>query len=201
MPKLLDKIKKYSNGTFDKHSDLYKNLASGQAPHTLLIICSDSRLCPSEFSESSGNELFVIRNAGNLMPSYNSESPSNEGLTLEYGVCALGIKEVILCGHKSCGAINGLMDTSKLDSLPLVKKGLENFKALHKEELETIDDLDDLISWNVETQLLSIATYPFIKERLIKNELLVQGLVYDFTKGSVFEVCRLDQSGHISKKL
>jgi len=196
---LLNKIANYNKNSFAEHSDLYKDLSGGQQPHTLLITCSDSRLCPSEFSETSGGELFVIRNAGNLMPSYNTESPSNEGLTLEYGVCALNIKEVIVCGHKSCGAMGGLMDTSKLSSLPLVKKGLENFKELHKEDVESIDNLDDLIAWNVETQLLSIASYPFVKERLEKGELTVQGIVYDFTKGSAVEVATLNSNGKISK--
>jgi carbonic anhydrase len=195
---LLNKINKYTKNSFQKHAELYKGLANGQSPHTLLITCSDSRLCPSEFSETSGGELFVIRNAGNLMPTYNAEAPSNEGLTLEYGVCALGIKEVIVCGHKSCGAMGGLMDTSKLSSLPLVQKGLEGFKEQHRSDVEAIDDLDDLISWNVETQILSIASYPFIKERLEKGELTVQGIVYDFTKGSAFEVAKLDENGKIS---
>lgn len=200
MSKLLKMINSYKENTFPKHSGLYNSLSSGQSPHTLLITCSDSRLCPSEFSETSGGELFTIRNAGNLMPSYNAQAPSNEGLTLEYGVCALGIKEVVVCGHRSCGAMGGLMHTENLSALPLVKKGLENFKELHQEAVESIYDLDELISWNVQTQLLSIASYPFIKERLKNNELRVEGLVYDFTQGSAVEVAVLDQNGKIFKE-
>jgi len=195
MSSFSDKIKAYGQQTFSKHSGHYAKLAGGQSPQTLVITCSDSRLCPNEFSETTGGDLFIIRNAGNLMPAYNTENPSNEGLTLEYGVCALGIKEVVVCGHKSCGAMGGLMDTAKLSALPLVQKGLENYKAQHAEDVAAIDDLDELIAWNVKTQLQTIAAYPFVKERLESGELTVQGLVYDFTKGTATEVASLGKNG------
>jgi len=195
---LLNKIKNYHSQAFTSHSKLYQSLSTGQQPHTLLITCSDSRLCPNEFSQTSGGELFIIRNAGNIMPTYDAANPSNEGLTLEYGVCALGVKEVVVCGHKSCGAMGGLMDTDALTPLPLVKKGLENFKAQHEKSLETLQDLDELISWNVKTQLKSLFSYPFIQERLKSGELLVQGLVYDFVNGKAQEVAVLEQDGRLS---
>lgn len=198
MSKLLNKISDYNKNTFSKHKEHYEGLSSSQHPHTLLITCSDSRLCPSEFSETSGGELFVIRNAGNLMPSYNANSPSNEGLTLEYGVCALGIKEVIVCGHASCGAMGGLMDTDALAALPLVQKGLETYKEQNASEVSEISNLESMIEWNVQNQLKSIFSYPFIKDRIEKNEILVQGLVYDFTKGSAKNVGTLNKDGQIT---
>lgn len=197
MSKLLNKIENYNKNTFKNHKNHYEGLSSSQHPHTLLITCSDSRLCPSEFSETSGGELFIIRNAGNLMPAYSADSPSNEGLTLEYGVCALGIKEVIVCGHASCGAMGGLMDTDALEALPLVQKGLESYKKQNQSEVAQISNLENMIEWNVQNQLKSIFSYPFIKEKLSNGEILVQGIVYDFTKGSAQDVGTLNQDGQV----
>ncbi len=194
---LFEKIQAFKSNQFPQHQAHYESLAGGQSPHTLLITCSDSRLCPQEFSQTLAGELFVIRNAGNLMPAYNPNEPSNEGLTLEYGVCALNVSEVVVCGHASCGAMGGLKDVEKLDSLPIVQKALKNYRQQHQSEVSG-KTVDQLISWNVDNQLKSIFSYPFIQERLKNKELKVFGLVYDFVTGEVTYSSYLSESGEVS---
>lgn len=192
MSSIQEKIADFKAGKFADVQGTYQGLANGQAPHTLLITCSDSRLCPQEFTGTEAGELFVVRNAGNLMPGYDADNPSNEGLTVEYGVCALGVKEIVVCGHVSCGAMAGLQDTDKLASVPLVQKGLEAYKTAHKCEVDACgEDLDTLINWNVKNQVKSLLSYPFVKERVEKGELKVSGIVYDFVNAAVPYSCEV----------
>lgn len=195
---LLNRISEYKNNKFNDLREHYAGLASSQAPHTLLVTCSDSRLSPQEFGVAQSGELFIVRNAGNLIPAPNLGSPSNEALTIEYGICALGIKELVVCGHKSCGAMAGLMNTEGLSSVPLVQKGLENYKACHEEEVGSCGDLDSLISWNVTQQLKTLMTYDFIKDRVLKGELKLVGMVYDFVNADVTYNVEVNTKGEIS---
>lgn len=191
-----DKIKEYKNTDFKNLEDHYQSLKDGQQPHTFLVTCADSRLCPQEISQTQAGEVFVIRNAGNLIPAYDSDNPTNEGLTLEYGLSVLEIPELIICGHASCGAMGGLADTSKVKSLPIVFKALENYKNAFSSEMEG-KNLDELISWNVDTQLKNTFSYPFVKDRLKSGKLRVYGMVYDFVKGDVTYTCELKENGEI----
>ncbi len=198
MSLLLKKIQSYKENVFQNHESHYQSLKSGQEPHTLLVTCSDSRICPQEFSQTQGGELFIIRNAGNLIPPYDPAHPSNEALTLEYGISVLGIPEIVVCGHASCGAMGGLKDLEHIKSLPLVHKALENYRQTHAAEVEG-QSLEELISWNVTTQLKALFTYPFVREGLQNGSLKVFGMVYDFTTAEVTFNTQLNETGECSQ--
>lgn len=194
---LMNRISKYKQNQPSSLKTHYESLSSSQSPHTLLVTCSDSRLSPQEFGLAESGELFIVRNAGNLIPAPSAENPSNEALTIEYGICALGIKELVVCGHKSCGAMAGLMDTKALTALPLVQKGLENYKSAHEGCVSSCEDLDGLISWNVTNQLKTLMKYDFIKERVLKGELKLIGMVYDFVKAEVTFSVEVSETGEV----
>src|SRR3954463_9374241 len=73
-------------------------LAKQQAPHAIILGCSDSRV-PAEIVFDQGlGDLFVIRVAGNIV------APSQVG-SVEYGVEQFGIRLVVVMGHTGCSAI------------------------------------------------------------------------------------------------
>lgn len=187
MEYLFQGVEKYKNETFDNRKGLMSTLATGQAPKTLLLTCSDSRISANEFTSTNPGEVFTIRNAGNVIAAYNPKEPTNEALTLEYGVEALGIKEIVVCGHSKCGAMDGIKNLETLDALPLVKKGLEKiskqFTFSHLKEIS----LEELIFENVKKQLENIYSYPFVKEKVDNGDLVLWGWVYDFVSGEVIE--------------
>jgi len=191
------KIKSYKNDQFKNHEAHYATLKDGQKPHTFLITCADSRLCPQEITQTQAGEIFVIRNAGNLIPAYDPNNPTNEALTLEYGISVLEIPEIVVSGHASCGAMGGLKDLDHVQSLPLVHKALDNYKNAHASEIEG-KDLDQLISWNVDNQLRNLFSYPFVQEGLKSGKLKVYGTVYDFVNGEVTYKSSLSETGEVS---
>ena len=82
--------------------------AMSQHPFAVIITCSDSRLSPEILFDQNIGDLFVVRSAGNLVDSLGIGS-------VEFGVCALGAKLIVVLGHKGCGAIAA---TIKGDDLP-----------------------------------------------------------------------------------
>ena len=74
------------------------HLTSGQAPHTIVLSCADSRVVPELAFDSGLGELFVIRVAGNVA---NVSSVAS----IEYAVAHLGTQVIVVMGHESCGAV------------------------------------------------------------------------------------------------
>ncbi len=196
MSRFYEQIQTYKSNQFQELADHYSTLSDGQKPHTLLITCADSRLCPQEITQSQAGEIFVIRNAGNLIPPYDPNNPSNEGVTLEYGVSVLQIPEIVVCGHVSCGAMGALADLDGVTSLSIVHKALTGYSKVHADAIQG-KDLDQLIAWNVDTQLKSLFSYPFVQDAIKEGTLKVSGMVYDFVKGGVIYRSEVDANGEV----
>ena len=82
----------------------YEELAKrGQSPRFLVIACSDSRVSLEWITQSGPGELFVCRNAGNMAP--RSSRGDDVSATIEYAVSALGVRDIVVCGHSDCGAM------------------------------------------------------------------------------------------------
>jgi carbonic anhydrase len=73
-----------------------------------MISCADSRVIPETITQSNPGELFVCRNAGNIVPPFEQ---MNGGVSsaIEYAVVALGVRDIVVCGHSDCGAMAGLI--------------------------------------------------------------------------------------------
>lgn len=81
-----------------------QRLAKGQAPHAIVLSCSDSQ-APAEivFDQKLG-EIFVVRNAGNVADTASIAS-------IEYAVEQLGTQLLVVMGHTSCGAVKTALNT------------------------------------------------------------------------------------------
>lgn len=191
MKKLIEGLQQFQTGYFSTHRELFEELSQGQHPRILFITCSDSRIDPNLITQAKVGELFVIRNAGNIIPPFGSAN-GGEGAAVEYAIEALGIEQVIICGHSHCGAMKGLL---KLDSLaskmPLVYDWLKHAEATRRlvkdnySNLEGEELLEVTIAENVLTQLESLQTYPVIRSRLHQGNLSIHGWIYRIETGEV----------------
>jgi carbonic anhydrase len=81
-----------------------ERLAAGQAPHTTILSCSDSRTPPEVVFDQKLGEIFVVRTAG--------QSLDNAVLaSVEYAVEHLGTNLILVMGHTSCGAVKAALTT------------------------------------------------------------------------------------------
>ena len=122
---------------------------------------------------------------GNLIQEYDPKSPTNEAVTLEYGVEVLEIPEIIVCGHRNCGAMGGVLNFEGLSGLPTVQQGLKPIHDLYQAEFTTAPTVDELIEWNVKKQMQNILSYPFVAKRVEQGKLQVWGWVWDFVNAKV----------------
>src|SRR5208282_2839700 len=101
---------------------------TGQAPFAMFIACSDSRVVPEVLTQRDPGDIFVVRNAGNIIPSYG---PAAGGVSasIEYAVAALGIEDVVVCGHTDCGAMKAILSENKLDKMPAVSSWIKHAAA------------------------------------------------------------------------
>jgi len=191
MQKLIQGIHQFQQEDFQSLQGLFENLSLGQKPETLFITCSDSRIDPNLLTRSNPGELFILRNAGNIIPPHGAPA-GGEVATIEYAVAALGVKEIIICGHSHCGAMQGLLNPEALASLPSVSSWLhhaEATKRIMKENYQHLEGeklLTATVEENVLVQLENLRTLPSVASRLKKGDLLLHGWVYKIETGDVF---------------
>lgn len=193
MKRLIEGLHQFQTSYFSSHRELFELLSHGQHPRILFITCSDSRIDPNLITQAEPGDMFIIRNAGNIIPAYGATN-GGEGAAVEYAVHALGIQEIIVCGHSHCGAMKGLLQLSKLeDEMPAVYEWLKHAEATRRTikenyqgyEGETL--LNVTIEENVLTQLENLRTYPVIHSKLHSGQMRLHAWVYHIETGAVLE--------------
>lgn len=125
MQKLLSGYHKFRAEVFPKRAKLFQSLESGQTPSTLFLTCSDSRIVPDLILQSDPGELFISRNAGNIVPPFG-EVNGGVTATIEYAVQALGVQNIVVCGHSDCGAMKAVLSGKRHEQMPTVDKWLRH---------------------------------------------------------------------------
>jgi len=191
MKKLIKGLGKFKTNYFSTHWELFEQLAHGQKPRVLFITCSDSRIDPNLITQTEVGELFVIRNAGNIIPPYGAAN-GGEGATVEYAINALGIEQIVVCGHSHCGAMKGLLQLHKLQQeMPLVYDWLQHAEATRRlvqenySNYSTEELLEITVAENVLTQIENLKTYPVIRSKLYQGKLQIYGWIYHLESGEV----------------
>src|SRR3984893_16233750 len=128
MQDIIDGFLKFQREILPGRRELFKQLATGQTPRALFIACSDSRVVPELLTQREPGDLFVIRNAGNIVPCYGPE-PGGVSASVEYAVAALGVADIVVCGHSDCGAMTAILACTCLDHMPAVANWLRHADA------------------------------------------------------------------------
>lgn len=191
MQKLIQGIHQFQDENFRPLQGLFEQLSKGQSPETLFITCSDSRIDPNLLTRSQPGDLFILRNAGNIVPPHGAAN-GGEAATIEFAVAALGVKDIIICGHSHCGAMQGLLQPEKVASLPAVSSWLSHAETTRRIVLENYGHLDGdrlvtaTVEENVLVQLENVRTLPAVASRLVRGDLHLHGWVYKIESGEVF---------------
>jgi carbonic anhydrase len=193
MQRLLEGYSKFRSQVFPQHSKLFEQLTQGQNPQALFICCSDSRVMPEMMMQCGPGDLFPCRNAGNLVPP-PTETGSGVAATIEYAVNVLKVQDVIVCGHSDCGAMKGLLESEKLQSLPTVRLWLEQAGPSAKWLTRTLKQLPALTfeerlraltEANVIHQMHNLMMHPAVADALRTKAIGVHGWMYEIGSGSI----------------
>lgn len=191
MQKLIQGIHQFQGKSFLPLQGLFEQLARGQNPETLFITCSDSRIDPNLLTQAKPGDLFILRNAGNIVPPHGAAN-GGEAATIEFAVAALGVKDIIICGHSHCGAMHGLLHPEQVASLPAVSSWLSHAEMTRRIMRENYGHLEGdrlltaTVEENVLVQLENLRTLPAVGSRLVRGDLHLHGWVYKIETGEVF---------------
>jgi carbonic anhydrase len=191
MNELIGRVLRFEKDVYSIRSELYGKLASrGQAPKALMISCADSRIVPEHVMQAEPGDLFVCRNAGNIVPPY---ATMNGGVssTVEYAVQALGVRDIIVCGHSDCGAMKAVAEPHQLKDMPNVAAWLRHSSAASQVVRDAYPEMSngDLVRAisleNVVAQLAHLRTHPSVASGVARGEISLHGWFVDIHAGQI----------------
>lgn len=167
-----------------------RRLADVHAPSTLFLTCGDARIVPNVITTSGPGDLFTVRNIGNLVG-----TDSSVAAAVEFAVGTLGVREIAVCGHSSCGAMRALVagplvGTPALSSWLLhAAPSLERFRTrppLTVDGRVPAAEWDRLALHNVLAQLDRLRAHPTVAAGLERDELRLIGMYFDVAAARVY---------------
>jgi carbonic anhydrase len=176
---------------FHAERSRFRQLAEGQSPEIMVIGCCDSRVAPELIFDAGPGEMFVLRNVAALVPPYQPDSHYHgTSSAIEFAVNALNVRHIVVMGHASCGGIGSYYD----DAEPLAKgdfigKWMSQIEeTARKTELKGDRQADvRLLEMRVvEHSLKNLLTFPYIRQRVEKGELLLHGAYFGVATGLLF---------------
>lgn len=182
--RLVEGVDRFRNVARQRYRGLFDRLAENQSPHTLFVTCSDSRVSPLLMTGTEPGEVFIHRNIGNIVPKSGSDGMPAEGAAVEYAVGVLGVKQIIICGHSNCGAMNAIRSGPISPELPSVAAWLEDARRV-LERVPLGASADALARMNALLQLENLRTYDLVRRRLETGELRVYAWFYDIGRAEI----------------
>jgi carbonic anhydrase len=190
MDNIVQGFTQFREQVFPSQRSVYQRLVhDGQKPKALVISCADSRVVPELITQAGPGELFVTRNVGNIVPPF---ATMMGGVTaaVEYAVMALGVRDIVVCGHSDCGAMKGLLTPGLAETMPSVAAWLRHGEAARKIVCDAYpDDIDDkrrlhaLAMENVLAQLNHLRTHPSVASALAAGQLTLHGWLFEIETG------------------
>lgn len=189
MDQLIKGVLRFEKDIYPKRKEFFDRLIARQYPRALFITCSDARVVPNDITDSDVGDLFTIRNAGNIVPAYG-DTLGGVSATIEYAVMALGVKNIIVCGHTHCGAMAAALHPETIAHMPIVRSWLNHSESARRVvagyvDLPEEEQLKELVEENVLAQLDHLRTHPSVAAALAGGEMDLYGWVFDIETGRV----------------
>ena len=171
----------------------WASLKEGQAPRTMVISCSDSRVDPAQIFDVSPGELFVVRNVAALVPPYETTAGQHGvSAALEFAVQFLKVEQVVVMGHGMCGGCQAAL-TRNLHGNALGEGGfVANWVGMLDEARGPIADAMGTTGREAEramemaavkVSLANMRTFPYVAEKEAAGTLALRGAYFAITDG------------------
>jgi carbonic anhydrase len=165
----------------------------GQAPHSVILSCIDSRVTSEYIFDQGIGDIFSARVAGNFV---NTDILGS----MEFAVINAGVKLIVVLGHTACGAVKGTCDFLYHKPQPKFTKNLIEMagnivpaaQAVANEQPDVdhtsanskfIQDVSDL---NVKNAMENIMkNSPALAKEIKDGDVALIGAMYDVKSGEV----------------
>jgi carbonic anhydrase len=178
----------------------------GQHPQVLVIGCSDSRVDPALVTNAEPGELFVVRNVANLIPPYEPDARHHgTSAAVQFAAQDLGVTDIVVLGHSSCGGIRALVDEEGGASgqrefvTPWVSLARHHCAEVLAECSGGNVDYSACERAAIKGSLSNLLTFPFVRERVDAEALTLHGWWLELRKGELWGLdAESDQFGPIA---
>ncbi|KAI1819396.1 carbonic anhydrase [Xylaria intraflava] len=182
--RLFDNNRAWAAEQKQKDPEFFAKLSAGQSPDYLWIGCSDSRIPAEQISGLGPGEAFIHRNIANLVVNTDLNVMS----VIEYAVCHLHVKHIIVCGHYGCGGVKAAMTPKDLGLLNPWLRNIRDVYRIHEKELDAVEDgnarYDRLVELSVTEQCRNVLKTAAVQQSYAKNQYpVVHGWVFGFEDG------------------
>ena len=194
---LLKRNVQWSQDRAAQEPGYFPRLATQQSPEFFWIGCSDSRVPANVVAGLDPGEVFVHRNVANVIHSTDLNMLS----ALEFAVEALGIREVIVCGHYGCGGVkaasedfaNGLAD----HWLEPIRRLARAYAVDLSQAKDSEARRDRLCELNVIEGVRRVAETPILQRAWQNNRAVrIHGLIYGLKDGRLRDLDCTVGPGH-----
>lgn len=192
----MEGVHRFRDEEFGRYRSLFRTLSQeGQSPHTLFITCSDSRVLAELITHSRPGDLFVVKNVGNIVPHADSSgTPNSTAAAIEFAVQTLKVKDVVVCGHSQCGAMDALLNGLPAGhGMPHLAEWLKLAEPVKRTIAEHYAHLSDpaarttaAAEENVLFALENLLTYPAVRARLQEGTLHLHAWFFKIATAELF---------------
>jgi carbonic anhydrase len=181
--KLLNGYRTFRNKYATGDQTIMESLSHhGQKPEFMIVACCDARVDPALILQCDPGELFVVRNVANIIPPYEKDGMHHgTSAALEFGVCHLQIKHLILLGHSQCGGIATLVQPNKHKD-----DFITDWVTIVKNELNFTTDTDKYAQRALKFSLQNCLTFPWLAKRTEQGLLRIHLWYFDIKTGTIF---------------
>ncbi|MFC4852439.1 SulP family inorganic anion transporter [Actinophytocola glycyrrhizae] len=167
-----------------------RRLADVHAPSTMFLTCGDARIVPNVITSSGPGDLFTVRNIGNLVGTDGSVAAA-----VEFAVGTLGVREIVVCGHSSCGAMKALVSGPPAGAPALtswLRHAEPSLERLHTQPPPKIGGRVPVAEWdrlalhNVLAQLDRLCAHPLVAAAVGQGRLRLIGMYFDVAAARVY---------------
>lgn len=182
--------------------EYFERMAKAQKPEILWIGCSDSRVSPTEITQTKPGEVFIHRNIANLVV----HTDFNLLSVLQYAVQALEIKHVVVCGHYGCGGVKAALGNQSLGLIDQWLRHLKDTYRLHQNTVDLCNTEEErtnaLVELNVKEQVYNLANTSIIQEAWGKrNAPYLHGWVYGLNDGIIKPILEIAPGEPLQSKV
>ncbi len=165
-------------------SEFFRRLAAQQAPQYLWIGCSDSRVPANQIVGLLPGDMFVHRNVANVV----IHTDLNCLAAIQFGVDALRVAHIIVCGHYGCGGVLAALRDEKFGLIDNWLRHVQDVRAKHRSEIEALATESEqharLCELNVIEQVINVSQTTIVRDAWRRGQkLAVHGWIYDIGDG------------------
>lgn len=149
-----------------------EQIAHTQNPHSMVISCFDSRVCPEAIFATNDGHICVHRNM------LNQVDPKDDSMmaSVRFAVESLQVQNIVVLGHSNCNAVAKLKDLQHLPQQ--IAAWLGGCGAQYRG-----DSYEQAIKNNVLDQLERLHNIDFVAQAMRERKLHLEGMLFHIHSG------------------